>query len=151
MFTPSSETTVIIPYHPIPNARAYITDNYFGDIPAERLQVKDSVLYFTCDGKLRSKIGLSPLIAKPIAASFDFQKNVLRKGNMPYTRLQMPIALSGNYFAADRLVVKGYLRFYIDDWGIISQTASLELPVKITPFFSVSPYYRYYRQTAAKF
>jgi hypothetical protein len=77
MFTPSSETTVIIPFHPIPNSRSYITDNYFGDIPAARLQVKDSVLYFTCDGKLRSKIGLSPLIAKPIAASYDFQKNVL--------------------------------------------------------------------------
>ncbi len=39
--------------------------------------VKDSVLFFTCDGKYRSKIGLSPLIAKPIAASFDFQNNVL--------------------------------------------------------------------------
>ncbi|CAN5470854.1 hypothetical protein BH11BAC5_BH11BAC5_38090 [soil metagenome] len=77
MFTPSSETTVIIPFHGIPNARSFITDNYFGDIPKERLQVADSVLYFTCDGKLRSKIGLSPLIAKPIAASFDFKKNVL--------------------------------------------------------------------------
>ncbi len=77
MFTPSSETTVIIPFHPIANARSYITDNYFGSIPPERLKVSDSVLYFTCDGKLRSKIGLSPLIAKPIAASYDFQKNVL--------------------------------------------------------------------------
>lgn len=77
MFTPSPETTVIIPFHPIPNARSYITDNYFGDIPNERLKVTDSVLYFTCDGKFRSKIGLSPLIAKPIAASYDFKKNVL--------------------------------------------------------------------------
>jgi hypothetical protein len=77
MFTPSAATTVIIPFHPIPNARSYITDSYFGEIPKERLQVKDSVLYFTCDGKLRSKIGLSPLIAKPIAASYDFEKNIL--------------------------------------------------------------------------
>ena len=77
MFTPSPATTVIIPFHPIPNARSFITDNYFGEIPKERLQVQDSILYFTCDGKLRSKIGLSPLIAKPIAASYDFEKNVL--------------------------------------------------------------------------
>ena len=77
MFTPSPKTTVIIPFVPIPNARSYITDNYFGPIPAERLQVKDSVLFFTCDGKYRSKIGLSPLVAKPIAASFDFEKNIL--------------------------------------------------------------------------
>jgi hypothetical protein len=77
MFTPSPKTVVIIPFSPLPNARSFITDNYFGTIPAERLQVKDSVLYFTCDGKYRSKIGISPLIAKPIAAGFDFEKNVL--------------------------------------------------------------------------
>ena len=77
MFTPSSKTVVIIPFTPVANARSYITDNYFGTIPAERLQVKDSVLYFTCDGKYRSKIGLSPAIAKPVAAGFDFEKNVL--------------------------------------------------------------------------
>jgi len=77
MFTPSPKTVVVIPFHPIPSARSYITDSYFGAIPAERLQVKDSILYFTCDGKYRSKIGLSPLIAKPIAGSFDFEKNVL--------------------------------------------------------------------------
>lgn len=77
MFTPSPKTVVVIPFHGIPSARSYITDNYFGPIPAERLQVKDSILYFTCDGKYRSKIGLSPLIAKPIAGSFDFEKNIL--------------------------------------------------------------------------
>lgn len=77
MFTPSPATTVIIPFRPVPGARSMITDNYFGEIPKERLQVKDSVLFFTCDGKLRSKIGLSPKVAKPIAGSFDFQKNVL--------------------------------------------------------------------------
>lgn len=77
MFTPSPQTTVIIPFHPIPNARSYITDNYFGPIPQNRLRVKDSVLYFTCDGNYRSKIGLSPMIAKPLAGSFDFTKNTL--------------------------------------------------------------------------
>lgn len=77
MFTPSPKTTVIIPFHALPNAKSFITDNYFGTVPAERLQVKDSVLFFTCDGKYRSKIGLSPVIAKPIAGSFDFEKNVL--------------------------------------------------------------------------
>ena len=77
MFTPSPKTVVIIPFHPVAGARGFITDNYFGEIPAERLQVKDSILYFTCDGKYRSKIGLSPRIAKPIAGSFDFEKNVL--------------------------------------------------------------------------
>ncbi len=77
MFTPTPQTTVIIPFTPEPEAKRFITDNYFGAIPKNRLLVKDSVLFFTCDGNFRSKIGLSPVIAKPIAAAFDFQNNVL--------------------------------------------------------------------------
>lgn len=77
MFTPTPKTTVIIPFIPVTNAKALITDNYFGNIPPGRLQIEDSVLYFKCDGHYRSKIGLSPLIAKPLAASFDFENNVL--------------------------------------------------------------------------
>lgn len=77
MFTPSDQTTVMIPFKPSPNAKELITTSYFGEVPAERLQMQDSVLFFTCDGKYRSKIGLSPLIAKPMSASYDFKKNIL--------------------------------------------------------------------------
>lgn len=77
MFTPSENTVVIIPFHPAPNANELISTNYFGEIPEDRLTIKDSVLFFTCDGKYRSKLGLPPAIAKSIAASFDFQKNIL--------------------------------------------------------------------------
>jgi hypothetical protein len=77
MMNPSDETKVIIPFNHLPNVRSYITDNYFGAIPANRLIVKDSILYFRCDGKARGKIGISPLIAKPITGSFDFSKNIL--------------------------------------------------------------------------
>ncbi len=76
-FTPTEETKVIIPFSGQKDARNFITDNYFGKIPAERLLVKDSVLYFRCDGKSRGKLGLSPVVAKPIAGSYDFKKNVL--------------------------------------------------------------------------
>jgi len=77
MMNPSDETKVIVPFRPIPKARTFITDNYFGAIPSNRLNVKDSVLYFRCDGKARGKIGISPKVAKPIAGSFDFARNIL--------------------------------------------------------------------------
>ncbi len=77
MMTPTEETKVMIPFSPQPNARSFITDNYFGEIPANRLSVKDSILYFRCDGKSRGKLGISPAIAKPVAGSFDFKNNVL--------------------------------------------------------------------------
>lgn len=77
MMPPSEQTKVIIPFKGSASARSLITDNYFGKMPPERLSVTDSVLYFTCDGKHRSKIGLSPLIAKNVAGSYDAKNQVL--------------------------------------------------------------------------
>lgn len=77
MMNPTPQTKVMIPFIPKQNAKSYITDNYFGEIPKDRLLVKDSVLFFRCDGKSRGKLGISPVIAKPIVASYDFKKNVL--------------------------------------------------------------------------
>jgi hypothetical protein len=77
MMVPTENTKVIIPFSPNPDSRNYITDNYFGKIASDRLLVKDSVLYFRCDGKSRSKIGIAPVIAKPVAGSFDFARNIL--------------------------------------------------------------------------
>jgi hypothetical protein len=74
---PSAQTFVFIPFHPAPDASKYITDDYFGKIPKDRLLVKDSVLFFRCDGKQRGKIGISPRLAGSMAASFDFEKNIL--------------------------------------------------------------------------
>jgi Protein of unknown function (DUF3570) len=70
---------------------------------------------------------------------------------LPSQRFKFPIGFRLNYFLGDNVILKGYYRFYIDNWGVRSQTASLEVPVKITPFFSVSPFYRYYVQTAANY
>lgn len=77
MMNPTSQTKVIIPFLPGSETRSYITDNYFGKIAADRLEIKDSVLFFRCDGKSRGKLGISPVIAKPIVGSYDFEKNVL--------------------------------------------------------------------------
>jgi len=90
MMTPSDQTIVIIPFHPATDARSLITDNYFGKIPPDRLVVKDSILYFKCDGKSRGKIGISPQIAGSIAASFDFKKNVL-------SLIAFPVEPNGRY------------------------------------------------------
>ena len=77
MMNPTPQTKVMIPFIPKQNAKLFITDNYFGKIPGDRLLIKDSVLFFRCDGKSRGKLGLSPAIAKPIVGSYDFEKNVL--------------------------------------------------------------------------
>jgi len=71
--------------------------------------------------------------------------------NLPSSRFKLPIGARLNYFLGDKVILRSYYRYYVDDWGIRSQTASLEVPVKITPFFSIAPFYRYYTQTASTY
>lgn len=79
MFNPSPSTTVIIPFKPgaVDELGPVVNDAYFGKVPAARLVVKDSVLFFRGDGKYRCKIGLSPRRCKPILGSYDSAHNVL--------------------------------------------------------------------------
>ena len=79
MYNASPATTIVLPYHPGEDKQLGkpVTDDYFGKVPAERLVVKDSVLYFSGDAKYRSKIGLSPSRAKDIFGSYDAANQVL--------------------------------------------------------------------------
>jgi hypothetical protein len=70
---------------------------------------------------------------------------------LPSNRFKLPIGLRVNYFLGDNIILRSYYRYYTDSWGIRSHTASLETTVKLTPFFSVTPFYRYYTQTAANY
>ncbi len=71
--------------------------------------------------------------------------------NLPTNRYKLPVGLRLNYFLGDNIILRSYYRYFTDDWGIKSHTASLEVPVKLTPFFSVSPFYRFYTQTASQY
>lgn len=70
---------------------------------------------------------------------------------LPDTRIKIPVGIRANYFLGDRFILRGYYRYYGDSWGIRSNTASLETPVKISPFVSVTPFYRFYQQSAARY
>jgi hypothetical protein len=54
-----------------------VTSDYFGNIPADRLVVKDDVIYFSADGKFRSKIGMNPKRSKAVLGSYDADNRVL--------------------------------------------------------------------------
>ncbi|OYU85286.1 MAG: hypothetical protein CFE24_02900 [Flavobacterium sp. BFFFF2] len=71
--------------------------------------------------------------------------------NLPGTRFKIPIGTRFNWFAADHLVLRSYYRYYWDNWEVQSHTASLEMAIKWTPFISITPTYRYYTQTAARY
>ncbi len=93
MYQPGEETTVVIPFKDGPEEELgpKVNDSYFGKVPADRLVVKDEVLFFSGDGKHRSKIGVSPQRSKGIAGSYDAIRGVLtlvtyneRDASLPY-------------------------------------------------------------------
>jgi hypothetical protein len=74
-----------------------------------------------------------------------------RVETLPGNRYKLPIAVRFNYFLGDRFIVRTFYRYYTDSWGIRAHTAELEIPVKLTSFVSVSPYYRYNSQQGTKY
>ncbi len=80
---------------------------------------------------------------------FNTGKDTVEK--LPSSRFKLPLGFRLNYFLGDNIIIRSYYRYYLDNWGIRSNTIGLEVPYKITPFFSVSPFYRYYDQTASKY
>lgn len=70
---------------------------------------------------------------------------------LPDTRFKIAIGGRLNYYINETFVVRTYYRYYTDDWGIDSHTASIEVPIKILPKFTIYPSYRYYTQTAADY
>ncbi|MGJ5641240.1 DUF3570 domain-containing protein [Formosa sp. S-31] len=67
---------------------------------------------------------------------------------LPDSRFKIPVGARLNYYINQKLTLRTYYRFYTDDWGLVSHTASVELPFKINDKFTVYPIYRYYTQTA---
>ena len=71
--------------------------------------------------------------------------------SLPSQRFKLPVGARANYFLGDNIIIRSFYRFYVDDWGITSHTIDLETAIKLTPFFSVAPFYRYYIQTAVNY
>lgn len=79
-----------------------------------------------------------------------FKDGMVVSENLPDQRFKIPIGIRANYFAGDRAILRSFYRFYTDNWGVRAHTLELEVPYKVTPFFSLTPMYRFYTQTAAE-
>ena len=79
MFNPSPSTTVVVPIKAGPEKElgVKVTSDYFGQIPPDRLVVRDDVVFLRADGQYRSKIGINPRRSKAILGSYDADNKVL--------------------------------------------------------------------------
>jgi len=80
-----------------------------------------------------------------------FSDGGVHQEKLPDNRFKLPLGFRANYFLGDRFIIRTYYRYYTDNWGINSHTFNIETPVKLSPFVSLSPFYRYYTQTAVKY
>lgn len=70
---------------------------------------------------------------------------------LPDTRFKTSFGGRLNFYLSETFVLRTFYRFYADDWGITSHTASLEIPIKLNQNFTIYPSYRFYQQTEADY
>jgi len=70
---------------------------------------------------------------------------------LPDSRFKVAVGGRLNWYLNEIFTVRTFYRYYFDDWGISSHTASIEVPIKITDKFTLYPSYRFYNQTAADY
>ena len=78
----------------------------------------------------------------------DYTKRIEK---LPNSRFKIPLGFRLNYFAGDKVIIRTFYRYYQDDWGLKAHTANIEIPVKLSSFFSISPFYRYYTQVGVDY
>ena len=71
--------------------------------------------------------------------------------HLPDTRFKLPFGIRANYFVSDFLILRGYYRYYWDNWGLTAHTLSLEAPFKMLQGLSFYPFARLYTQTQAQY
>ncbi|MCK8522724.1 DUF3570 domain-containing protein [Aquimarina sp. D1M17] len=87
-------------------------------------------------------------IADVVVQEFTLGDDVER---LPDSRSKIAIGGRLHYYVNEILAIRTFYRWYVDDWGINSHTASVEIPIKISDKFTIYPSYRFYMQTAADY
>jgi hypothetical protein len=88
------------------------------------------------------------LLATPYHRVY-FNDGSLRVENLPPDRFKIPIGIQLNSFIGNRYILQSFYRFYWDNFGNIAHSLDLSLAIKLSPAFTVSPLFRWYKQTAS--
>lgn len=79
MYNPGENVVIALPYYQggVGSLGEVVNADYFGEIPSDRLRSSQGIVYFSGDGKFRSKIGLNWMRAKKTFGSYDPDRKVL--------------------------------------------------------------------------
>lgn len=70
---------------------------------------------------------------------------------LPDSRFKIAIGGRLNWYLNEKISLRTFYRYYFDDWGITSHSASIEVPIKLSSKFTIYPSYRFYNQTKADY
>ncbi|WCO03272.1 DUF3570 domain-containing protein [Psychroserpens ponticola] len=70
---------------------------------------------------------------------------------LPNSRFKIALGGRLHYYINETFVLRTFYRYYLDDWGIKSHTANIEIPIKLSDKFTIYPSYRFYNQSAADY
>jgi hypothetical protein len=87
------------------------------------------------------------LLSTPFHRVYMNEGSLFRE-HLPDQKFKVPVSIRANYFLSEKMIIRSFYRYYQDNWGMNAHTMQFELPYKISSFYSVSPFYRFHRQTA---
>ena len=91
------------------------------------------------------------LLSTPYHRVFFREVQLEKVENLPVSRWKFPVAIQLNAFATDRMIIKLYYRYYMDDFGIRAHTLQLESPIELSTRLTFSPLFRLYYQQGARY
>ena len=122
----------------------------FSQILTKKLQGSLSLDFIQQEGLLSTPFQRVQFadMADVVVQEFTYADDVER---LPDSRLKIAVGGRLHYYISEIFTVRTFYRYYTDDWGIKSHTASIEIPIKVTDKFTIYPSYRFYIQTAADY
>lgn len=75
----------------------------------------------------------------------------VRIEKLPELRVKTALYGRFNYTYNANLRLRTYARYYADNWGIQAIAVTVETPVKVLNWLTVTPFYRFYAQTESKY
>ncbi|MET4104969.1 DUF3570 domain-containing protein [Hymenobacter sp. UYP22] len=126
---------------PTDTRQSYNLNLVYSQVISQRLQVAVSTELVYQNG----------LLSTPFHRVYFQGSSTPKVEQLPQRRFKYPVGLRVSYYASDLVQLRGFYRFYNDNFGITAHTLELEAPLKMTPFFVVYPFYRYHTQTAARY
>ncbi|GAB3638704.1 DUF3570 domain-containing protein [Hymenobacter arcticus] len=133
------------------NRQSFTLSVVYAQVLSKRLQVSVSVEPVAQRGLLSTPFQRVYFFDSSPALGTPGQLGTALAEVLPRLRYKYPASLRLTYYATDLVQLRGFYRFYNDNFGIRAHTFELEVPVKVSPFFTLYPFYRYHTQTSADY